>query len=540
MLAARIRRLAQCDLAAAKRSYAELARRWPDCAELPPLQEELLALEGNDSEQTIKLIVWDLDDTLWEGTLAEGDDVRIKPRRRDFILESVNRGLINSVCSKNDATAARAKLAEFGLLDSFTVPIIAFRPKGEAIKSLIEILALREQNVLFVDDNPTNLNEAKFFCPRIQLLDANDLEADNILDTLLRKSKIDHGKRHQQYQVLSRKISEAEGFSGDHEDFLRQSAIKVALVSGAKNIRFTSRIEDLVNRSNQMNFLKTRIPAGTASYLVGNFGECETRTVFVRDRYGSYGLVGFAAIGTRSGKLIHFAFSCRIMNMNVENVVLRQLEKRYGPLTVPVEAMDASYIRIVDAGDPEFSADFDAAASKAPRDILVMANCQSGVIAHYLGMADRADAEQWPEIFTLETKSDQAAVYVGDHKVLIYGLFNDYKVDYWKEFTLHKFGEKLDRALAAWNAAGKRIYLILPPDDEGPAIQTEEEVYSYACLNEVVRTISGNQFRVQLVEIADFVRMKDDISSDLRHYGRDLLRRIGEYIGKQISEPSNS
>jgi hypothetical protein len=227
------------------------------------------------------------------------------------------------------------------------------------------------------------------------------------------------------------------------------------------------------------------------------------------------------------------------MNMNVENVVLRQLEKRYGPLAVPVEAMDANYICIVDAHDPEFSADFDAAASKTPRDILVMANCQSGVIAHYLGMADRADAEQWPEVFTLETKSDQAALYAGDYQVLIYGLFNDYKVDYWKEFTLHKFGEKLDRTLAAWNAAGKCIYLIVPPDDEGPAIQTGEVAYSYTCLNEVVRAISGNQFGVQLVEIADFVRTKDDISLDLRHYSRDLLRRIGEYIGKHISEPSN-
>jgi FkbH-like protein len=534
-LAARIRRVAQSDVVAAKRSYAELARRWPDHPELRPLQEVLQSLEGTHSEQTIKLIIWDLDDTLWDGSLAEGDHVRIKPHRRDFILQSINRGLINSVCSKNDAVAARTKLAEFGLLDALTVPVIAFRPKGKAIKNLIEMLALREQNVLFVDDNPANLNEAKFFCPRLQVLDANDPQADVFLEQLLEKSKIDFGKRHERYKVLSSKISEAEGFSGSHEDFLRQSEIKIALVVGVKNLKFTLRIEDLVNRSNQMNFLKTRIPTGTASYLVGNFGGYDSCSVFVRDRYGSYGLVGFAVVEIRAKKLIHFAFSCRIMNMNVENVVLRQLEKRYGPLAVPVESMDANYIRIVDARDPEFSTDFCIAATKGPRDILVMANCQSGIIAHYLGMANRADAEQWPEVFTLDTKSDHAASYVENYHILIYGLFNEYKIDYWKEFTLDSFGEKLDRTLAAWSVAGKYTYLIVPPDDDSPAIETGDAAYSYADINKLVRRISRDYCNVHLVEVAKLLHDKNDMSTDLRHYDRDLQRQIGEYIGEQIN-----
>ena len=57
----------------------------------------------------VKLVVWDLDDTLWEGTLSEGR-VTLPPSRAQLVRTLNRRGIVNSVCSKNDPSRARAEL----------------------------------------------------------------------------------------------------------------------------------------------------------------------------------------------------------------------------------------------------------------------------------------------------------------------------------------------------------------------------------------------------------------------------------------------
>ena len=47
-----------------------------------------------------KLIIWDLDETLWDGILSEGGIV-FKPEILNFIEELTTKGIVNSICSKN-------------------------------------------------------------------------------------------------------------------------------------------------------------------------------------------------------------------------------------------------------------------------------------------------------------------------------------------------------------------------------------------------------------------------------------------------------
>lgn len=46
-----------------------------------------------------KLIIWDLDDTFWKGTLSEGG-VEFLPEMINFIEELTLKGIMNSICSK--------------------------------------------------------------------------------------------------------------------------------------------------------------------------------------------------------------------------------------------------------------------------------------------------------------------------------------------------------------------------------------------------------------------------------------------------------
>lgn len=63
----------------------------------------------------IKVVIWDLDDTLWKGILAEGDDVLLQQECVDIIKTLNRRGIVNTICSKNDYVTAKNKLVELNI-----------------------------------------------------------------------------------------------------------------------------------------------------------------------------------------------------------------------------------------------------------------------------------------------------------------------------------------------------------------------------------------------------------------------------------------
>ena len=116
-----------------------------------------------------KLIIWDLDDTFWDGNISEGE-VQFKPEVIAFVRELTLKGIMNSVCSKNSFEDVENKFVEKGfkdVWDLFIFPSIDWTPKGERVKNLIKLMNLREENVIFTDDNISNINEVKFYCPKI-------------------------------------------------------------------------------------------------------------------------------------------------------------------------------------------------------------------------------------------------------------------------------------------------------------------------------------------------------------------------------------
>ena len=62
--------------------------------------------------EEVKCIIWDLDETLWEGTLEENDNVVLSPGTRSLIEIIDGCGVIQTICSKNDPKRAEAVLRE--------------------------------------------------------------------------------------------------------------------------------------------------------------------------------------------------------------------------------------------------------------------------------------------------------------------------------------------------------------------------------------------------------------------------------------------
>lgn len=271
-------------------------------------------------KEDIKLVIWDMDDTFWKGTISEYAQIEFVENNINIVKELVDRGIMNSISSKNDFETVKNKLDAVGIFDLFVFPVINWESKGMQIKNIISNMGLRDNNVLFIDDNPTNLNEAKFYCPNL------NVESPNVLDNLLKnkflkgKADFEH-KRLKQYKVLEKKV-EAKSLAESNEKFLYDSNIRCLVQYDC--INNIERIYELVNRTNQLNFTKKRIEKEELETLLRSSAYA-CGYVSVDDKYGDYGIVGFYALNKNENRLEHFLFSCRTIGVGVEQWVYNYL-----------------------------------------------------------------------------------------------------------------------------------------------------------------------------------------------------------------------
>src|ERR1041384_7260057 len=79
-------------------------------------------------DNDVKMVIWDLDDTFWNGTLAEGG-IEFIESNAEIVRALAGRGIISSIASKNHHEAARDVLERAGVWDYFVFPSISFDPK---------------------------------------------------------------------------------------------------------------------------------------------------------------------------------------------------------------------------------------------------------------------------------------------------------------------------------------------------------------------------------------------------------------------------
>ena len=197
---------------------------------------------------------------------------------------------------------------------------INWTPKGVRVKQIISEMQLREQNVLFIDDNKLNLEEVKSECQQILSSEPDCL--NDLYDFFFSKEKTDlRHDRLKQYKVLEKK-NEFKAKIGSNERFLRESDIRVTIKHDC--IKHIKRICDLINRSNQLNFTKIRLTEEKLMDLLYD-KTIKSGYIEVKDRFGDYGITGFYSI--KENKLLHFVFSCRTLNMGVEQYVYNILNR---------------------------------------------------------------------------------------------------------------------------------------------------------------------------------------------------------------------
>lgn len=148
----------------------------------------------------IKLIIWDLDETFWKGTLSEEGVSPVEENIR-LLKAFTDRGIISSIVSKNNFEKAKEKLIQFGVWSNFVFPAIEWAPKGALVKSIIENCQLRAENVLFLDDNHLNLKEAQYYNPGLHIRSPDFIKEMSSHPAFVGKNDTGH-VRLKQYKVL--------------------------------------------------------------------------------------------------------------------------------------------------------------------------------------------------------------------------------------------------------------------------------------------------------------------------------------------------
>lgn len=296
----------------------------------------------------IKLVVFDLDNTLWRGFAV--DIFKNEQTHQDYTLNSKwftrlwcyvlkslkSRGIYISICSKNDFDFIKKHfdktfLGEIYFKD-FVCPKINYDLKSENIKNIINETNLMPENVLFVDDNPLEREEVKTRIPGIRvvgqdgltnyhysylpylLYNAPELQRSYICQGGVLAPSLD--KRMPYVQHITNKT-----------EFLDSLKLKISAFQLTLEDPNLQRVVDLTNKTNQFNTTgKKRTFSEVVNYLQNNSVLYFTLEGVVENIYTNYGIISVTYISKNC--IEQFLMSCRVLGFEVEYNVIKFINER--------------------------------------------------------------------------------------------------------------------------------------------------------------------------------------------------------------------
>jgi FkbH-like protein len=281
---------------------------------------------------SVKLVVVDLDDTLWRGVVVE--DGKINQYTYEGwpmgLVEALvflkKRGVVLAIASKNDEAKVEAiwpsimgnRLA----LSDFAVRKINWRPKGENIGEIIEAVNVLPRSVVFIDDNPAERAAVQAEFPDIRVLGSELYYLRRVLlwspETQVAAISSESSRRTTMVQAQVQREGARKRMS--REEFLGSLNLVVSLfsISGVEDEHFARALE-LTNKSNQFNSTGKRWTVADMAKFMSTRGRLYAFNV--QDKFTHYGLVG-AVIVSNTGVFEQFVMSCRVIGLEVETAVI--------------------------------------------------------------------------------------------------------------------------------------------------------------------------------------------------------------------------
>lgn len=298
----------------------------------------------------IKLVIWDLDNTLWDGTVfyKDKESIEIKPGTKAALKELDKQNITSAVCSKNDYSDAEEMLHKFEIKKYFKEFKIGWDLKSKAISELIKTFHVQPEETVFVDDDAFQRAEVSRAIPGIVVLELEDpLDILNVEGVLPQDGT---GVDAERVAILKeqREREEAERcFSGSYKDFLESCAIRMrARLAKEDDLE---RVVQLLNRTNELNATVNRYSFEEISEKYKK-GELNILVSELADRFGEYGIIAECVFYCKGKEVFinDLAVSCRTMGRGIGGAMLLTLlnyakERGYESVTGYVNETESNW-----------------------------------------------------------------------------------------------------------------------------------------------------------------------------------------------------
>lgn len=289
------------------------------------MEHKIEKLNRKKDKRHVKCVVWDLDNTIWDGILLEGDFAKLRDNVAGIIKTLDSRGILQSIASKNEYSMAMEKLKEFDLNEYFLYPQINWSSKASSIKEISKSLNIGLDAIAFVDDQVFEREEVSFSIPEVFCIDAARLNQLLAMPEMNPRFITEDSKmRRKLYMCDIERNKAEEEYAGPKEEFLATLNMKFTICSPTEED--LKRAEELTIRTNQLN-----ATGYTYSYdQLDHFRQSTNYKLLVaslEDEYGSYGKIGLALLECtkKIWTIKLFVMSCRVMSRGVGTVMINYI-----------------------------------------------------------------------------------------------------------------------------------------------------------------------------------------------------------------------
>lgn len=303
---------------------AELDILWCDFIQGKPVTSEQPAAK-------VKCVVWDLDNTLWNGTLIETEDpatLSLNAGVQEVMRELDSRGILQSIASKNDHNAAMAVLEKLGAAQYFLYPQIHWNPKSGSVEQIAKSLNIGIDSLAFIDDTAFERNQVASVWPQVRTYDICQLDGLLALPEFDVPVTAESKARREMYRAEEMRSTLMQAEHADIADFIRKCNLRMRLFE-PQTKEEKLRCYELVVRTNQLNMSGIK-------YTPEEFESVLTRSAHrnfafsCADDFGEYGIVGFGQYRIEAETLVftEFAMSCRVAGKFIESALFSCLLKK--------------------------------------------------------------------------------------------------------------------------------------------------------------------------------------------------------------------
>lgn len=311
------------------------------------LAERILYRAGLEYRTPKKVLVLDLDNTLWGGLAGEADHtpVLLSEDHSGLAYKNLQRvlkimqsqGVLLAIASKNNEADAMEILEHHPHMvlrpEDFAAYRINWDPKPDNIRKIAEELNLGTDSFVFFDDSEAEREMVRQMLPEVEVPEfparAEDLAPAmvKIYETYFAAAVItgeDREKTAQYRANAGRK--QMEDRAGSFEEYVKKLEICLLPVDPKEHL---DRLTQLLNKTNQFNLTTRRYTLEQMRQIT----EDAKKRVFlyqVTDIFGDNGIVAAAIVDTAGElpEITDFVMSCRVMGRNIENAVIDRIEQQ--------------------------------------------------------------------------------------------------------------------------------------------------------------------------------------------------------------------